>query len=279
MDILSKIVNYKTQEVNERKSLYPLKLLEKSVFFNTKCVSLKEYLLNSEKTGIIAEFKKKSPSKPDINNYADIQKVTIGYMQAGASALSILTDNKFFGGSLKNLSEARDYNYCPILQKDFIIDEYQIYEAKSYGADSILLIASILSKTQITKFTKTAKQLGLEVLFEIHFEHELSKFDNSIEIIGVNNRQLSSFETNINNSLRIAKYLPENITKISESGINTVQQLTELIYAGFDGFLMGTKFMSEINPADAFKIFVNNLKNYTKNQTNSVDKHLTSFKL
>ena len=276
MDILSKIVNHKIQEVNERKSLYPLKLLEKSVFFETKCVSLKKYILNKNKTGIIAEFKKKSPSKGYINAYADIQKVTIGYMQAGASALSILTDKRFFGGSLGNLSEARIYNYCPILQKDFIIDEYQIYEAKSYGADAILLIASILNRTQIVQFTKIAKQLGLEVLFEIHDECELSKLDNSIDIIGINNRQLKSFDVDIKNSLHLLKHLPENITKISESGISKTQQLIELKNAGFDGFLMGTRFMSEINPADAFKLFVNNLKEQELRNLNTENKHYYS---
>ena len=159
--ILNKIIDYKKTEIEQRKALYPVKLLEQSIYFNTPTVSFTKFIKRKDKQGIIAEFKRKSPSKGIINNYADVEEVSIGYMQAGASALSILTDNHFFGGKNQDLSEARKFNYAPILNKNFIVDEYQIIEAKSIGADVILLIAECLDKKQIAAFTKLAKELDL----------------------------------------------------------------------------------------------------------------------
>jgi indole-3-glycerol phosphate synthase len=275
MNILSKIIENKRIEVDERKSLYPIKLLEKSIYFNTKPVSLKKYLLREDKHGIIAEFKTKSPSKGEINQYADIEKVSVGYMQAGASALSILTDQKFFGGSFNNLTKARTYNYCPILQKDFFIDEYQIVEAKSIGADAILLIASVLSETEIKKMTNLAYSLGLEVLLEIHNKVELLKLNEAIDVIGINNRNLNTFETNIQNSIDLYPFLPNGIVKISESGIHDVQDLLKLKSVGFNGFLIGESFMNTTNPEKACKEFIQKIDKCNSDLNLKIDQYET----
>ncbi len=277
MDILTKIINHKKEEVAERKSLYPLKLLEKSISFNIKPVSLRKYLLKSEKSGIIAEFKTKSPSKGDINPYANVAEVSIKYMQAGASALSVLTDRNFFGGSLEDLTTARRYNYCPILQKDFVIDEYQVIEAKSYGADAILLIAEALTKTKIAALAQLAKSLQMEVLFEIHSKEEINKVNQFIDLVGVNNRNLKTFEVNINQSIDLSEFIPEDFLKISESGIKTAKDIIELKKYGFEGFLMGESFMSTRNPGKACKKIIqqiyqleNNAKNHYSHEVKSM---------
>ncbi len=260
MNILSKIVENKRIEVDERKSLYPVKLLKKSIYFNTNPVSLKKYLLRNDKSGIIAEFKTKSPSKGDINPYAKVEKVSLDYMQAGASALSILTDKKYFGGNFSDLLKARKYNYCPILQKDFIIDEYQILEAKSIGADAILLIAAVLSKSEIQKFSELAKSIGLEILLEVHEKSEIDKLNKHVDIVGVNNRNLRSFDTNIENSIKLSEQIPLDFIKISESGIKTVDDITLLKEYGFQGFLMGESFMNSPNPGKVCKSFIRQIK-------------------
>lgn len=259
MNILETIIEHKRKEVDEQKSLYPVKLLERSIYFNTRPVSLKKYLLLPDKSGIIAEFKRKSPSKGNINPYSSIEKTTIGYMQAGASALSVLTDAKFFGGSNKDLSEARNYNYCPILRKDFIIDEYQVIESKSVGADVILLIAAVLSKDEIKKLSTLASSLGMEVLLEIHDETEVKKIDFSIQHIGINNRNLKTFEVNVEQSVKIAEKLPKNVLKISESGISNPETVLKLKQHGFNGFLIGEHFMKESRPDKAAKKFIQQL--------------------
>ncbi|MFO7827090.1 MAG: indole-3-glycerol phosphate synthase TrpC [Bacteroidales bacterium] len=264
MDILSKIINHKKDEVSERKSLYPVKLLEKSIYFNTKPISLKDYLLRKDKSGIIAEFKTKSPSSGDINPYANVADISVKYMQSGASALSILTDSKFFGGSLNNLIVARKYNYCPILQKDFIIDEYQVIEAKSYGADVILLIAHVLSKTKIKQLTRLARSLNLEVLFEIHHKKELDKMNECIDIVGVNNRNLKTFDVDIQNSIKMTEFIPDHFLKVSESGIKTAADIIELKKYGYNGFLMGEHFMKTTDPGKACNALIRQLK-YIKN--------------
>ena len=180
MDILEKIIAHKYREVEERKSLYPVKLLEQSIFFASPVVSLKKYVQRKDKSGIIAEFKRKSPSKGVINSAASVERTSIGYMQAGASALSILTDKEFFGGTSDDLTTARKFNFCPILRKDFVVNEYQIIEAKSIGADAILLIAAALTPARLSELAKVAKGLGLEVLMEVHTKEELqSNLDSS----------------------------------------------------------------------------------------------------
>ena len=279
MDILTKIINHKKKEVFERKSLYPLKLLEKNTYFATKPVSLKKYLVKPDKSGIIAEFKTKSPSKGDINLYANVADVSLKYMQAGASALSILTDHNFFGGSLEQLTTARKYNYCPILQKDFVIDEYQIIEAKSYGADAILIIAAALTKTKIAAIAKLAKSLQMEVLFEIHNEQELNKVNDFVDIVGVNNRNLKTFDVNISQSIRLSEFIPDDFLKISESGIKTAKDIIELKKYGFKGFLMGESFMSTRNPGKACKMLIQQLYQFEKNTKNEYSHEVKSLRI
>jgi len=278
MDILTKIINYKKDEVSERKSLYPIKLLEKSTYFNTQPVSLRKYLLKTDKSGIIAEFKTKSPSKGDINPFANVADVSLKYMQAGASALSILTDRNFFGGRLEHLTTARKYNYCPILQKDFVLDEYQVIEAKSYGADAILLIAAALSKTKIRALAQLAKSLQMEVLFEIHNEQEINKVNEFIDLVGVNNRNLKTFDVNIRQSIRLSEFIPDDFLKISESGIKTTKDIIELKKYGFKGFLMGESFMSTRNPGKACKMFIQQLYQSGKNTKNEYSHEVKSLR-
>ncbi len=256
MDILEKIMNHKKKEVAERKAMYPVKLLEQSIYFNTPSVSLKKYILREDKSGIIAEFKKKSPSQGFINPYAKVEEVSIGYMQAGASALSVLTDESFFGGSNKDVTEARKFNFCPILRKEFVIDEYQIIEAKAIGADAVLLIAECLEKEKIKSLSATAKNLGLEVLMEIHSGEQLSKLNSNIDALGVNNRNLKTFEVSIETSLHLIEGIPDTVVKISESGLKKAESVVRLKEAGFQGFLVGTHFMKTDNPALACKNFI-----------------------
>jgi len=248
MNILEKIVLEKRNQVTEEKQLFPTQLLEKSIHFNSKCVSLKKYLLREDKTGIIAEIKKSSPAKGILNSTCNVEKLSIGYMQAGASALSVLTDKKFFGGSNADLAIARKFNYCPILRKDFVIDEYQIIEAKSIGADAILLIASILSKEEIESFTNLAQQLGMEVILEIHNENELDKICPALNVIGVNNRNLETMTIDISTSIKLANKIPKEFTKISESGIESTETIQTLKSHGYQGFLIGSHFMKHPQP-------------------------------
>lgn len=261
MKILEAIRLQKIKEVEERKSLYPVKLLEKSMNFETQCVSLKSYISNEKHSGIIAEFKRKSPSKGNINLYADAGKVTLGYMQAGASALSVLTDDTFFGAKQQDLPMARKLNYCPILRKDFIIDEYQIVESKAMGADTILLIAKMLSPAIINQFTDFAHRLGLEVLLETHTETEiLENINTTADLVGINNRNLNTFDVDIENSIRLASMLPASIVKIAESGIESANVIKELKNNGFSGFLIGEYFMRNNDPAAKCAELVKELK-------------------
>ena len=256
MSILNEIVARKKVEVIERKSLYPNKLLEQSLYFDTPTVSFSKYISEPERSGIIAEFKRKSPSKGPINSYAQVEEITIGYMQAGASALSVLTDQKFFGGKNEDLSEARNFNYCPILRKDFIVDEYQIIEAKSIGADAILLIAEILTHEEVQNFSSFANSLGLEVLLEMHGESQIDKISEFVNVVGVNNRDLTTFETTIQTSKQLASKLPSEIVKISESGISKPESVIELKSHGYQGFLIGEYFMQHASPHKICRNFI-----------------------
>lgn len=252
MNILDKIVAHKRQEVAERKTLVPEKSLEKSLFFDGQAVSMRKYLLDPGKTGIIAEFKRKSPSKGWINATAKVEKTTIGYMQAGASALSVLTDQAFFGGASEDLTTARKFNFCPILRKDFMIDEYQFIEAKSIGADCVLLIAAILEPKRLEELARFAKSLGMEVLMEVHDEKELDRSLNPyLDVVGVNNRNLKTFDVNVDTSLSLVDKIPDEFIKISESGIYDPETLIQLNGAGFQGFLIGENFMRNIRPHQA----------------------------
>jgi len=266
MNILEKIIANKRKEVESRKALYPTQLLEKSIYFSTPAVSLKKYLLRPDKSGIIAEFKRRSPSKGNINPYASVEKVSIGYMQAGASALSVLTDEEFFGGKNRDLTEARKFNYCPILRKDFIIDEYQLIKAKSIGADAVLLIAECLDVKEISQLSRKAKELGLETLMEIHSASQLAKLTDNIDVVGVNNRDLKTFEVSIQHSIEISKSIPSGVIKISESGIKNANDIIELKSAGFQGFLIGESFMKTANPPAACAQFVQDIKALENNK-------------
>jgi indole-3-glycerol phosphate synthase len=254
MTILEQIKQHKIAEVNAKKSLYPTKLLEQSPYFESTCVSMKKYISDPNRSGIIAEFKRKSPSKGDINKYANVQEVTLGYMQAGASALSVLTDEHFFGAKKDDLQTARKFNFCPILRKDFIVDEYQIIESKSMGADVILLIAKMLSPQEISTFSEIAKTLGLEVFLEFHNKEEILKNGEvTFDLAGINNRNLNSFEVDIENSIRLANLLPKNVLRIAESGIESADTIHTLKNNGFKGFLIGEYFMRNSHPEQKCK--------------------------
>lgn len=267
MNILDKIIDYKRKEVAERKELYPIKLLEQSIFFESQPVSLRKYIQREDKSGIIAEIKRKSPSKGVINPHISIERTSIGYMQAGASALSVLTDRNFFGGTNEDLTVARKFNFCPILRKDFTIDEYQIVEAKSIGADAILLIASVLKPAELMSMSSFAHTFGLEVLLEVHNEEELKgSLDAEADLIGVNNRDLKTFELSIEVSKRLAHLIPSPMVKVSESGIESVQSILELKKFGYEGFLMGQNFMQHSRPEVACKEFIDDLKLATESK-------------
>lgn len=259
MTILDKIIEHKRKEIKERKSLYPVKLLEKSIYFASPAVSLRKYLLREDKVGIIAEFKRKSPSKGITNQYAPVERTSIGYMQAGASALSVLTDTEFFGGKNEDLTTARKFNYCPILRKDFVIDEYQIIEAKSIGADAILLLANVLSADEIKSFSKMARSVGLEVLLEVRDKKELKSVCSTVDAVGVNNRNLKDFSVNVKQSFELADLIPKDFIKISESGIDSAKTVHELKTVGFKGFLMGEAFMKHSRPEIACANFIKRL--------------------
>lgn len=259
--ILNKIVEHKRTEVAEAKSRISISGLEKSENFSRTCYSLRDFMLDEARTGIIAEFKRASPSKGIINDQAEVSVVTQQYAAAGASALSVLTDQKFFGGRILDLVEAREANQIPILRKDFIIDEYQIVEAKAIGADIILLIASILSPQQVARFANLAKTLGLNVLLEVHNREELEKniFDD-LDAIGVNNRNLDNFTVSVQHSYDLVDLIPDRFLKISESGISDPKTITELRSAGFNGFLIGENFMKDSDPGLAIHNFVKDLR-------------------
>ena len=259
MNILEKIIAHKKIEVAERKKNISINELEKQISFSREILSLKNFLLDDSKTGIIAEFKRKSPSKGIINGDADVVEITNAYFINGASGLSVLTDESFFGGSSDDLIKAR-INKIPILRKDFIIDEYQIIEAKAMGADVILLIAANLTIAETSLLAAFAKSLKLEVLLEIHNEEELNHICDDVDIVGVNNRDLKTFTVDINRSIILSKKIPADKIKISESGISNIDTILHLKTFGFKGFLIGENFMKEKNPAVAFASFVNKLK-------------------
>jgi len=256
MNTLEKIIAYKQKEVEERSKLYPVDLLKKSVYYNAKPVSLKKYITDPTKSGIIAEFKRKSPSEGDINLHAKVEETSIGYMQAGTSALSILTDEPSFSGSLDDLVIARQFNYCPILRKDFMIDAYQVHEAKSKGADAILLIAAAISRKTAEELASLAHSLGMEVLLELHNKEEIeSHLGEYADLIGINSRNLKSFTTNLEELKNLVKLVPDEMVKIAESGIKEPKDVKELRKVGYNGFLIGTTFMKNTNPAKACRKF------------------------
>jgi indole-3-glycerol phosphate synthase len=259
MTILDKITAQKAIEVAAAKAEISIQDLEKSEFFARKTNSLVASLSAENSTGIIAEHKRKSPSKGVINGQLSVEDVTQGYAQAGAAGLSVLTDTDFFGGNKEDLQKARIANpSTPILRKDFMIDEYQVYEAKAWGADVILLIAACLSPEQIKSLSQKAHELGLEVLLEIHDQEELDRSPlEYVDIVGVNNRNLKNFaENNVNASLVLAEKIPANVIKISESCISEPETINLLKSAGYRGFLIGETFMKDASPGTKLGEFI-----------------------
>ncbi len=258
MNILDKIVLDKKREINSKRNLFPIDFLKKSPLFLRKIVSLSQSIKTG--SGIIAEFKRRSPSKQVINHQSSVIDVVKRYEEAGVSGISVLADTKYFGGALDDLIQARDTVKISILRKEFIIDVYQIYEAKAYGADAILLIAAILTEDEIKEFSKFANDLGLEVLLEIHNEKELNKSDLTfVDLVGVNNRNLKTFEVSLDNSKYLSKLIPSDKVKISESGIGSIEAINELKQYGFQGFLIGENFMKTNNPGQAAIDFLKRL--------------------
>ena len=262
MTILDKIIAFKKKEVAKIKADVPLKKLVESPKFKRTTISLKKSLLEIGSTGIIAEFKRQSPSKGIINDKATIAEVTNGYLDANVAAQSILTDTSFFGGTMADLMEARVINQTtPILRKDFVVDGFQIVEAKAIGADVILLIASCLTSEELKNYGNLAADLGLEVLYEVHTQEDLDKIsDLNNKIIGINNRNLKTFEVDLDHSIKLANQIPDTCIKVSESGISDPRIITGLKEYGFQGFLIGENFMKTDNPGEACQDFINQIK-------------------
>jgi indole-3-glycerol phosphate synthase len=259
MDILERIVVSKREEIRIRKQLNPLTQLEKSVFFDR---SMPSFFNALEQPGpsVIGEFKRKSPSKGIINSSSDIGQVANGYHDAGVSAMSILTDTEFFGGGNDDLATVASFSPLPLLRKDFIIDEYQVIESKSIGASAILLIGSILTGTEVETLSSLAFSLGMDVLFEIHDEDDLEKMSHNIRMVGVNNRNLKTFEINMENSLDLLQQLPSDCLKIAESGFQTLTDVRKMHARGYDAFLIGEKFMRSDDPSKSASEFISGLK-------------------
>ena len=260
MHILDKIVALKKKEIKRNKEQCPVDDLEASAYFERECISLSGSIRDQGRSGIISEFKRRSPSKPTINLTGDPSIIPNQYCNNGVSGISILSDEHFFGGNAYHLSIARPTVECPILRKDFIIDEYQIIEAKSIGADAILLITEILTKEEIAQLATFATSLGLEVLMEVHTREQIDKYHPSINSVGVNNRDLTTFTVDPNHSINLYPHLPTEACKISESGIHDIPTMIKLKQAGFDGFLIGERFMKTEDPGEACKTFIQEYK-------------------
>lgn len=258
MTILDRILVDKINEVAIRKQQLSVNQLENKPLFNRSVVSMKQSLQESA-TGIISEFKRKSPSKGLIHGSADVAQVVSGYERAGASGISVLTDEPYFGGTPADFALARQSVSCPLLRKDFMIDEYQLFEAKAMGADVILLIAAALSVKQTRQLAARAKDLSLEVLLEIHNSDELGHINEFVDMVGVNNRDLKTFVTDVNVSLQLVEQIPDRFVKVSESGLSDVQTVRMLRQAGYKGFLMGENFMKENQPDEALRQFITEL--------------------
>lgn len=260
MSILDKIINDKQKEVASKKALVSVAQLEGFAQFSRQTFSLATALKASH-SGIIAEHKRRSPSKGFINQLITVQEVAQGYEKAGACGMSVLTDLKYFGGALDDLILARASCNLPLLRKDFIIDEFQILEAKAYGADVILLIAAVLTRPEIKKFSELARSLQMEVLLEVHNKEELeASIMPGIDMLGVNNRNLKTFEVNLDTSRRLSELIPDDFVKVSESGISGFDQILALREFGFQGFLIGEQFMKDKNPGKSAKKFIKNFR-------------------
>lgn len=259
MTILDTIVAQKRIEVEKKKLIHDVSFLKRQPAYSRNCFSLKSGLLDPEATGIIAEFKRKSPSKGWINASADPIAVTGSYQAAGASGISILTDESFFGGKNEDVINCRPHLDIPILRKEFIIDTYQVHESKSLGADLILLIAACLTREEVAQLAALAHDIGLEVLLELHDEDELGHVCNDVDLVGINNRSLKTFEVNIERSIRMAGRLPADKIKVAESGIDQPEQVRMFRENGYKGFLIGESFMKNADPGEALTAFVKNI--------------------
>lgn len=259
MDILEQIVERKKAIVAGRKKVVPIPAMALSSHYARNVISLSDRLKAEDSSGIIAEFKRRSPSKGIINAKAEVADVTKAYNKAGVAGLSVLTDTPFFSGVTDDVLAARAVNNIPILRKDFIVDEYQVYETKAMGADVMLLIAECLTKAEVKHLASLAKFIGLEIIMEIHSEEQLDKYTPDIDIIGVNNRNLKTFEVSIEQSKQLFDKLPSDAIKISESGISEVKSILELKDVGYQGFLIGENFMKTENPGAACEDFIKEL--------------------
>lgn len=261
MNILDKIVAHKKKEIAQLKQEVAVQNLVNSPNFKRTPISLKNSLLEKNSSGIIAEFKRKSPSKGIINDKVAVADVTEGYIKAGVAAQSVLTDQQFFGGNVVDLIHARSVNDVkPILRKDFVVDGFQIVEAKAIGADVILLIAACLTAEELKKYGNLAEDLGMEVLYEIHNKEELDKIsDLDNKIIGINNRNLKTFKVDLEHSINLANQIPNSCVKVSESGISNPRIITGLKEYGFKGFLIGENFMKTEDPGGACEAFISQM--------------------
>jgi indole-3-glycerol phosphate synthase len=264
MNLLEQIMTRKREEVADRKfNVTPTELRERPLFQEPRrslCYSIE--LPGS--SGIIAEFKRKSPSKGAFVHELATPRIAVSaYDQYGAAGISVLTDEHFFGGCLQDLADTRALVQTPLLRKDFIFDPYQLTEAKAYGADAVLLIAAVLSPAQVQELAAEARSLDLEVLLELHHESELQHICHDAKLIGVNNRNLKDFVVDLEQSVRLASGIPSGKVRVAESGINTVQDIHYLRRHGFEAFLMGERFMKEHDPGAAFATFVGDLKKET----------------
>lgn len=260
MSVLDKIVAHKFEEVEQRKAQRSVAALEQTLLFQAHPLSLKGSLLNPDRNGIIAEFKRKSPSKGEIHPGASVAEVTTGYAAAGAAGLSVLTDEMYFGGSERDFLEARALNTIPMLRKDFMVDEYQILEAKAMGADVVLLIAACLEKSKLKTLGALAQSLGMEVLMEVHAAEELDLWNEHVTMVGVNNRNLKTMVVDVQTSFELFASIPSGVLAISESGIDDPALIVSLRQLGYRGFLMGEYFMKQPLPAQACEVFSKEVK-------------------
>lgn len=258
-NILEKIVKERKNTIKKLKRIVAEEHWKMMPLFQKECFSLKKTLLDKTGTGIIAEFKRASPSKGIINDEADVFDVVLEYENYGAAGLSVLTEPAFFNGNNDDILSIAEVVTTPILRKDFIVDEYQLAETKALGADVVLLIAAVLTKLETERFAKVAHKYGMEVILEIHNEMELDWISDEIDIVGVNNRDLKTFTVDINTSIKLSNKIPSDKMKISESGIEDAATIRLLEEHGFKGFLIGEKFMKEKDPGEAFRIFVEKL--------------------
>lgn len=256
-DILRDIVANKRREVAAKASLGLYRGIEDAVGgVSREPVSMSGALVVSP-SGIIAEFKRRSPSKGGIHPQAAVDQVVGSYEAGGAAACSILTDTPYFGGALSDLALARRSTALPLLRKEFIVDERQLFESRLYGADAVLLIASALTVAEIGRLVRTAHEVGLEVLLELHGQAELDKMADEVDMVGVNNRNLSDFSVNVDESARLASLLPAEVVKVAESGLTSMSQVDRLRAAGYQGFLIGERFMRASDPGNALNEFIN----------------------